>query len=41
MNEEMIGYCGYSCHMCAARSDDPDVIKKLVEGWRKIFGLQH
>ncbi len=20
--EEMIGYCGYSCHLCAARSDD-------------------
>ncbi len=41
MNEEMIGYCGYSCHMCAARSDDPDVRQKLVEGWRKIFGHQH
>lgn len=41
MNAEMIGYCGYSCHMCAARSDDPDIRKKLIKGWRKIFGHQH
>ncbi len=38
--EEMIGYCGYSCHLCAARSDDPAVRQKLVDGWRKIFGHQ-
>ena len=36
--EEMIGYCGYNCHLCAARSDDPEVRQKLVDGWRKIFG---
>jgi hypothetical protein len=35
---EMIGYCGYNCHLCAARSDDPAVRQKLVDGWRKIFG---
>ena len=40
MNEEMIGYCGYSCHVCAARSDDPAVRQKLVDGWRRIFGHQ-
>jgi hypothetical protein len=38
---KMIGYCGYSCHLCAARSDDPAVRQKLVDGWRKIFGHQH
>jgi hypothetical protein len=37
---EMIGYCGYRCHLCAARSDDPAVRQKLVDGWRKIFGHQ-
>jgi hypothetical protein len=36
----MIGYCGYSCHLCAARSDDPVVRQKLVDGWRRIFGHQ-
>ena len=40
MSEEMIGYCGYSCHLCAARSDDLAVRQKLVDGWRKIFGHQ-
>jgi hypothetical protein len=33
-----IGYCGYDCGACAARSDDVDVRRKLVEGWRKYFG---
>jgi hypothetical protein len=36
--DEMIGYCGYNCHLCAARSDDPAVRQKLVDGWRKLFG---
>lgn len=36
--EEMVGYCGYRCHLCAARSDDPDVRRRLVEGWRRLFG---
>ena len=40
MKEEMIGYCGYSCHLCSARSDDPAVRQKLVDGWRRIFGHQ-
>lgn len=39
--EEMIGYCGYNCHLCAARSDDPEVRRKLVDGWRRIFGHQN
>jgi hypothetical protein len=37
--KKMIGYCGYNCHLCAARSHDPKVRQKLVEGWRKYFGL--
>jgi hypothetical protein len=36
--EEMIAYCGYHCHLCAARSDDPAVRQELVDGWRRIFG---
>jgi len=39
--DKMIGYCGYNCHLCAARSDDPEVRQKLVDGWRKIFGHEH
>ena len=39
--EEMIGYCGYSCHLCAARSDDAAVRQRLVDGWYKIFGLEN
>ncbi|MCP4536148.1 MAG: DUF3795 domain-containing protein [Chloroflexi bacterium] len=38
---KMIGYCGYNCHSCAARSDDPAVRQKLVDGWRKIFGHEN
>jgi hypothetical protein len=26
--------------MCAARSDDPQVRQRLVDGWRKLFGLE-
>ena len=37
----MMGYRGYSCHLCAARSDDPAVRQKLVDGWRKYFGHQN
>ncbi|MGD2252556.1 MAG: DUF3795 domain-containing protein [Anaerolineales bacterium] len=36
----MIGYCGYRCHLCAARSDDPAIRQQLVDGWRRIFGHQ-
>ena len=38
MKERMIGYCGYNCHLCAARSEDPLVRQKLVDGWKRIFG---
>lgn len=39
--EEITGYCGYNCHLCAARSDDPKVRQKLVDGWKRIFGHQN
>jgi hypothetical protein len=39
--DERLGYCGYDCGSCAARSDDPAVRQKLVDGWRKYFGHQH
>jgi len=39
--EDMIGYCGYNCQLCAARSDDPAVRQRLVDGWRAIFRHQH
>jgi hypothetical protein len=39
--EKELGYCGYNCGLCAARSDDPAVRQKLVDGWRKIFGHEH
>lgn len=39
--DEMIGYCGYRCHLCAARSEDPEVRQRLVDGWRKYFGHEN
>jgi hypothetical protein len=39
--KKMIGYCGYNCHLCAARSEDPAVRQRLVDGWKKIFGHQN
>ncbi|UCE26065.1 MAG: DUF3795 domain-containing protein [Candidatus Coatesbacteria bacterium] len=39
--DEMLGYCGYNCHLCAARSDDSEVRQKLVDGWRKFFGHEN
>ncbi len=39
--DEMIGYCGYDCGTCAARSDDPAVRQRLIDGWRRYFGHQH
>jgi hypothetical protein len=36
--EKMIGYCGYNCHLCAARSGDPEERARLVAAWRKFYG---
>lgn len=35
---KLIGKCGYRCDLCAARSKDPQIRKKLVDGWRKYLG---
>ncbi len=35
---EMLSFCGYRCDLCAARSDDPEVRQRLVDGWRKYLG---
>jgi hypothetical protein len=40
MTEE-ISFCGYRCDLCAARSDDPEVRQRMVDGWRKYLGHQH
>ena len=37
---KMLGRCGYRCDLCAARSDDPAVRQRLVDGWRKYLGHQ-
>jgi len=34
----MIGYCGYNCHLCAARSGDINIRQKMIEAWRKYLG---
>jgi hypothetical protein len=36
--EKMIGYCGYNCYLCVARSDDITLRQKLVDAWRKYLG---
>ena len=38
--DKMLGRCGYRCDLCAARSDDPALRQKLVNGWRKYLGHQ-
>lgn len=39
--DELTGYCGYRCSLCAARSDDPALRQQLVEGWRTYLGHQN
>ncbi|MFX1593591.1 MAG: DUF3795 domain-containing protein, partial [Promethearchaeota archaeon] len=36
--DKMIGYCGYNCYLCAARSDDINIRQKMVDAWRKYLG---
>jgi hypothetical protein len=36
----MIGYCGNNCHLCGARSDDPAIRQKVVDGWKKFLHLE-
>ena len=39
--DKLIGYCGYNCHLCAARSEDIAVRQKLVDAWRKYLGHEN
>jgi len=39
--EEMIGYCGYNCHLCAARSGDMSVRQRMVDAWKKYLGHEN
>jgi len=39
--KQMIGYCGYNCYLCAARSEDPEVRQRMVDGWRRFFGHEN
>lgn len=38
MDDKMIGFCGYDCGICAARSDDIELRRKMVESWKKLYG---
>ena len=37
----MIGYCGYNCHLCAARSDEMSVRQRMVDAWKKYLGHEN
>ncbi len=39
--DRMIGYCGYNCYLCAARSDDINIRQKMVDTWRKYLGHEN
>jgi hypothetical protein len=41
IEDNMIGYCGYNCYQCAARSEDVNVRERMVDGWRKYLGLKN
>ena len=38
--DKLIGYCGYNCHLCAARSEDIAVRQKMVDAWRNIQDIK-
>lgn len=38
MSDTMRGYCGYNCGKCAGRSEDKELRRKMVDGWKRIFG---
>lgn len=33
-----IGYCGYRCDQCVGRSEDKTLRRKMVNGWKKLYG---
>jgi hypothetical protein len=41
IEDKMIGYCGYNCYLCAARSDDINLRQKMVDAWRKYLGHEN
>ncbi len=41
IEDKMIGYCGYNCYLCAARSDDITLRQKMVNAWRKYLGHEN
>ncbi len=38
---DMMGYCGYNCSECAARSEDPAVRQKLIDRWGEHSGHEN
>ena len=38
LDHSQIGYCGYRCDICPGRSDDRELRRRMVAGWKKIFG---
>lgn len=41
IEDNMIGYCGYNCYLCAAQSEDRKLRQKLVDAWRKYLGHEN
>ena len=41
IKDKMRGYCGYNCYLCAARSEDINIRRKMVEALRKYLGHEH
>lgn len=39
--DNKVGYCGYNCYLCAARSDDVNIRQKMVDTWRKYLGHEN
>ncbi|MFX1389314.1 MAG: DUF3795 domain-containing protein, partial [Promethearchaeota archaeon] len=40
-DDKMIGFCGYNCFLCAARSEDINIRQKMVDAWRKYLGHEN
>ncbi len=35
-----IGYCGYNCGICPGQTNDKEARRKMVAGWKKLYGLE-
>ncbi|HNQ22195.1 MAG TPA: DUF3795 domain-containing protein [Phycisphaerae bacterium] len=40
-DDPLVGYCGYNCRSCPARSENKEERLKMIEGWNKLFGLHY